>query len=272
MQLVLPEDFTPQHQVVLTQYLAEDRRLRPPEWRLLYEGIDALDAAQVQTEKGSFSFEQLYQHHVDAPFATDYLERLLALTDIEAQAPALIAEFARQIAPHLKQAGLLRLDLPETRLLYAYCVYWWQSFARGYAFEVQILRDLRASGVEFYSHDIRDPDERRSIADLIVLDLTGDVKTSTYFLRQATVRGLPNDFYVTRLWTGAQHRLLTVFQKSTAWEKINGDTVEGQLSDLVDLLPKPVALRQGDTTLIVVEYSTWKQLVLKAQREERNNE
>ena len=272
MQLVLPEDFTTQHQAVLTQYLTDDRRLRPPEWRLLYEGIDTLDTARVQTEEGTLSFEQLYQHYVDARFATDYLERLLTLTDIETQAPALIAQFARQIAPHLKQVGLLRSDLPETRLLYAYCVYWWQSFARGYAFEVQILRDLQDSGVEFHAHDVRDPYERRSIADLIVLDLAGDVKTSTYFLRQATSRDLPNDFYVTRLWTGTRHRLLTVFQKPAAWEKINGGTVEGQLSNLVDLLPKPVTLRRGDTTLIVVEYSTWKQLVLKAQREERNDE
>jgi hypothetical protein len=272
MQILLPEGFTTRHQAILTQYLADDRQLHPSEWRSLYDGIDVLGTARVQTEESVLSFEQLYRHHVDDRFATDYLERLLTLSNIEAQAPALIAGFARQIGPHLQAVGLLRSDLPETRLFYAYCVYWWQSFARGYAFEVQILRDLQESGVEFYTHDIRDPDERRSISDLIVLDLTGDVKTSTYFLRQATSRGLPNDFYVTRLWTGAQYRLLTVFQKPAAWEKIDGDTVEGQLSDLLDLLPKPVALCQDNTTLIVVEYSMWKQLVLKAQREELSDE
>jgi hypothetical protein len=272
VRILLPEKFTTQHQVILTRYLADDRRLRPPEWRTLYEGIDALDAARIQTEESTLSFEQLYQHYVDDHFATIYLEQLLNLTDIEAQAPALIAEFARQIAPHLQQVGLLRPDAPQTRLFYAYCVYWWQSFARGYAFEVQILRDLQASGIEFYAHDICDPSDRRSVADVIVLGSPGDVKTSTYFLRQATYRGLPNDFYVTRLWAGAQCSLLVVFQKPAAWEKIDGDTVEGQLSDLLDILPRPVALRQGDITLIVVEYSTWKQRVLEAQREELNNE
>jgi hypothetical protein len=272
IKIALPDDFTAQHQAVLTQYLRDDRRLQPLEWRLLYEGIDALGSARVQTEEGTSSFEKLYQRHVDMCFATAYLERLLTLTDIETKSPALIAEFARQLAPHLQQVDLLRSDVPEARLFYAYCVYWWQSFARGYAFEVQILRDLQASGVELRKHDILDPNERRSVADLIVLDLTGDVKTSTYFLRQATSQGLPNDFYVTRLWTGTRYRLLAVFQKPAAWEKIDGDTVEGQLSDLVNLLPKPVALRQGDTTLIVVEYSMWKRLVLKAQWEELNNE
>lgn len=267
MRIEIPETFTSHSQMILTRYLTDDRSLRPTEWRLLYEGIDLLGEAHIQTDEGVLSFEQLYQRHVDAHFATDYLSQLLTLTDVEAQSPALVAEFARQIAPRLEQAGLLRPDVPQTWLFYAYCIYWWQSFARGYAFEIHILRDLRASGIEFYTHDVRDPSERRSTADLIVLDLAGDVKTSTYFLLQATSQGLPNDFYVTRLWTSEGYRLLVVFQKPAAWEKIDGDTVEGQLSNLLDLLPRPVALRQGDVTLIVVEYATWKQQVLRAQRE-----
>ena len=142
----------------------------------------------------------------------------------------------------------------------------------GYAFEVQIVRDLRASGVEFYSHDIRDQVERRSVADLVVLNLTGDVKTSTYFLRLASSRGLPNDFYVTRLWTGSKHRLLVVFQKPAAWKKIDGDTVEGRLSDLLHLLPRPVKLRQDDAVLIVIDYATWKRRVLQVQWKEQDDE
>ena len=114
--------------------------------------------------------------------------------------------------------------------------------------------------------------ERRSVADLIVLHSVGDVKTSTYFLHQTASRCLLNDFYVTRLWTGERHFLLVVFQKPEAWEKTDGDTVEGGLSDLLDLLPRPVVLRQGGVTLIVVEYVTWKQRVSNVQRKERENE
>lgn len=272
MGIVIPGAFTARHQDVLTRYLADDRLLSPAEWQLLYQGIDILDTAQVQTDAGMGTFRQLYHRHIDVCFATSYLERLLALEDVETQSPALIAEFARRIAPHLQQADLLLPDVPLTWLFYTYCVYWWQNFARGYAFEVQIVRDLRASGVEFYSHDIRDPVERRSVADMVVLNLTGDVKTSTYFLRLASSRGLPNDFYVTRLWIGGKHYLLVVFQKPIAWEKIDGDTVEGQLSDLLRLLPRPVKLQHDDVVLVVIDYATWKRRVLQVQRKEQDDE
>ncbi len=272
MQVVIPEAFTIRHQDVVTRYLADDRQLNSAEWQLLYQGIDILDTAWFQTEVGTYTFRQLYQHHVDDYLATPYLERLLALDDIEAQSPKLIAEFARRIAPRLQQAGLLLPDAPPTWLFYTYCVYWWQNFARGYAFEIQIVRDLRASGIELHTHDIRDPVERRSVADLVVLNMTGDIKTSTYFLRLASSHGLLNDFYVTRLWAGKQQRMLVVFQKPAAWETIDGDTVEGELFDLLHLLPQPVKLQQGDTTLIVVDYETWKRRVLQVQRREHDDE
>ena len=178
VRIIIPAAFTTRHQDVLTRYLADDRLLSPAEWQSLYQGINILDTAQVQT-------------------------------DVE---------------------------------------------------------------IEFYSHDIRDQVERRSVADLVVLNLTGDVKTSTYFLRLASSRGLPNDFYVTRLWTGSKHRLLVVFQKPAAWKKIDGDTVEGRLSDLLHLLPRPVKLQQDDAVLIVTDYATWKRRVLQVQRKEQDDE
>ena len=267
MQVIIPKTFTIQHQDVLTRYLADDRRLSPAKWRLLYQGIDVLDTARLQTDVGADTFRQLYHRHIDACFATPYLEQLLTLDDVVAQSPKLIAEFARQIAPHLQRSRLLLSDVPPTWLFYTYCVYWWQNFARGYAFEIQIVHDLRASGVEFHAHDIRDPIERRSVADLIVLNLTGDIKTSTYFLRLVSSRGLPNDFYVTRLWAGRRRRMLVVFQKPAAWETIDGGTVEGKLSNLLRLLPRPVRLQQNGITLIVIDYETWKRRVLRVQRE-----
>ena len=219
VRIIIPAAFTARHHDALTRYLADDRLLSPAEWQSLYQGINILDTAQVQTDVEAGTFRQLYHRYIDARFATSYLERLLALEDVETQSSALIAEFARRIAPHLQQADLLLSDVPLTWLFYTYCVYWWQNFARGYAFEVQIVRDLRASGVEFYSHDIRDQVERRSVADLVVLNLTGDVKTSTYFLRLASSRGLPNDFYVTRLWTGSKPSLVGRFSETSSVEK-----------------------------------------------------
>jgi hypothetical protein len=56
------------------------------------------------------------------------------------------------------------------------------------------------------------------------------------------------------------------------WEKIDGDTVEGQLSDLLRLLPRPVKLQHDDVVLVVIDYATWKRRVLQVQRKEQNDE
>ena len=57
-----------------------------------------------------------------------------------------------------------------------------------------------------------------------------------------------------------------MFQKPQAWEKINGETVDGTLDNVLILLPYPVRLRQGEHELIVVEYETWKQRLLHVQQ------
>jgi hypothetical protein len=73
----------------------------------------------------------------------------------------------------------------------AYCLYFWESFAAGYAFEVEIFRDLSASGIRFKAHDIRTRRSRLSPYDLEIMGLRGDVKTSFYFLYVGRGQGLP---------------------------------------------------------------------------------
>lgn len=263
--LRFPIDLTQAHKAAVLTYLRDDRSLGRDEWRLLYRGIDFLGEARVLTVEGERTFHQVYEREIDLRLADPYIERLLALSDVVVDSPALAAAFARQIRPTLERSGLVHREVPESWLLLAYCVYWWQSFARGYAFEVEIARDLQASGVKFHMHDIRRRAERLSPADLIVLDLLGDMKTSTYFLQVETGE-LPNDFYITRLVEAGRPRTLVVFQKSSAWEKINGDTVDGTLTEVMALLPQPVRLRWGGRELIVVEYEVWKPKVLQAER------
>jgi len=271
-KITLPETFTPQHQDILKRYLQDDRSLNTDEWQLLYTGIDILGTARINIDGTFTTFRQVYERHIDARWATPYLDRLLALTDIADESPALIAEFARRIAPYLEQTGLLLPDQALSWLLYVYCVYWWQAFARGYAFEVQIVRDMQASGLTLHYHDLLDPVERHSVADVLVLDMMGDIKTSTYFLQWAASHQLSNDFYVTRLWDGKRSYVLVVFQQPSAWKKINGGTVKGRLNTLLTLLPRPVELRQGRFTLIVVEYTEWKRRILRAQKERKQYE
>lgn len=64
----------------------------------------------------------------------------------------------------------------------------------GYAFEVEIYRDLKNSGIDFQAHDIRKRVSRFSAYDLKVLNLKGDIKTSLYFLFATRSRGLAHDF------------------------------------------------------------------------------
>ena len=155
MQVNIPQAFTREHHEVLTIYLTDSRLLRSAEWKTVYEAVDVLEHAEIVYPEGRWRFRQLYNYHIDQLFADLYLDKLLLLDDIPSQNPALVAMFARQIRTTLEQAGLLHRDVPDNWLLLAYCIYWWQSFTRGYVFEVEIIRDLEASGVKFQAHDLR---------------------------------------------------------------------------------------------------------------------
>ena len=269
MQVNIPQAFTREHHEVLTIYLTDSRLLRSAEWKTVYEAVDVLEHAEIVYPEGRWRFRQLYNYHIDQLFADLYLDKLLLLDDIPSQNPALVAMFARQIRTTLEQAGLLHRDVPDNWLLLAYCIYWWQSFTRGYVFEVEIIRDLEASGVKFQAHDLRSHSYdfgRYSSADLIVLGLAGDIKTSTYFLKFQPSHEITNDFYITRLYQRGRERTLVVFQKPLAWKKINGAVVyEGKLADIQKILPHPLRLQQDHVTLVVVDYDLWKQKVLRKQ-------
>ena len=268
MKFVVPSAFTRNHQFALKGYLGNPPQYNTPLWETIYEAIDLLETAQVLTDQSTWTFRQLYAEYVERPFANKYIEQLLATDNVSKDNARIAALFARQIVPTLQQAGLLGKELPESWLLLTYCVYWWQSFAKGYAFEVEIMRDLAESDIDFQMHDLRNPLERYSPADLTVLGLWGDIKTSTYFLQWQSEAQLRNDFYITRLYERGKERTLVVFQKPAAWASIDGKTaVPGTLSNILNLLPTPVALEQRGIILIVVDYETWKQMVHDKQIE-----
>jgi hypothetical protein len=266
--LIVP-DFSKKHERAFTLYLQDDRKLTTDQWRLLYEAIGYLDRSEVEIGGERFTFRQLYNRHIDQAYADEYLEQLLRLTNLAVQRPLLTATFARQIAPTLERAQLLSHNNPQSHLLFTYCVYCWQSFAHGYAFEVEIKRDLEASKIVFAMHDILSRAERYSRADLIVLDLLGDIKTSTYFLQEKADDPLANDFYITRLYEKGYAKTLVVFQKHLAWVRIGGQApTPGNLNRVLNLLPHPVQLEQSGAILIVIDYETWKTMVRRTQAEE----
>ena len=266
MQFIIPPQLTEEQRMLLTIYLSDDYRLKRSEWPQIFKAVDWLGQAKVVTHNKFRTFRQLYLEYIDTSLADLYLEQLLALSDVQKESPPLIAAFARQVQVLLRRAGLLGSS--ESWLLLAYCLYWWQSFARGYTFEVEIIRDLQDSGLIFEAHDLSRRWERYSPADLEVLGLAGDIKTSTYFLKSKPRSPLRSDFYITRLYEKGRSRTLVVFQKTLAWDKINGSTIDGTLANLQDILPYPVRIQQSNTTLVVVDYTLWKQRVLQVQQDE----
>jgi len=139
--------------------------------------------------------------------------------------------------------------------------------ARGYTFEVEILRDLVQSGVSFRAHDPRQRAERYAPADCTIGAWTGDVKSSAYFFLTARSASLPHDFYVSRYYDStARQRHRMVILKRYVWEQINGETRPVSLPHWPDLLLHPLRFAFAGQDLIAVDYEVWKEKVRQYQQ------
>jgi hypothetical protein len=148
----LPNDFTPEYEIAVINYLTGDLHGRQ-DWQVAFAAFDRLDMAYLETPDGRFTSRTLYLEVVDYQLADGYIRELLALDDVEKESPAVWSRYARQIAAECQRRGWQQADLPGARVLLSYLLYWWGAFARGYAFEVEIFRDLQESGIEFQAHD-----------------------------------------------------------------------------------------------------------------------
>lgn len=266
IHIELPTPFTAEHQRLILKYLTSGRRsLDLSEWKHLLNEFDLLHQARVDSGSDVQTFQQIYAIHVEQPFADAFINELLLLDDVGREHQTLRARFARRMVNRLQQANLRQTGLEASNLLLAYCLYFWESFALGYAFEVEIYRDLTNSGVDFQAHDIRNRAARFSAYDLQVLNLKGDIKTSLYFLYATRSRGLAHDFYITRIYEGKQQRTLVVLMQLYAWDQINGDTIKTILEEATKQFPSPVMVEIEDRPLVIMEYNVWKERVLQKQ-------
>lgn len=264
LEIQLPANFTATHEQRVIDYLSG--RLRgQAAWRVAFAAFDLLDQALLVTTEGHHTFRALYLEIVDGAFADDYLHALLALDDVEGESPALWSGYARQVVAVCRQRGWREADLPGASLLVSYLLYWWGAFARGYAFEVEIFRDLQHSGVQFQAHDLADRQARYSAGDLIVSGMLGDIKASVYFV-QVSAR-LSHDFYIVRLFVQGRPYTLAVMLQPQAWEEIDGDTVEGTLDAVVTRFPDAVRIQESGHELVALDYAEWKRRILRLQRE-----
>jgi hypothetical protein len=218
------------------------------------------EAIVVIPGQGRRTFASLYTHLVDKHLTDPFITALSSLDDLQGSV-ALWAAGARRIGPLLEAAGLYAATNPPTRLLLAYCLYWWHATTKGYTFELEIFRDLGQSGVNFTAHDMRQRSERFTPYDLIVSGFLGDIKTSTYFL-SLVGKVLRSDFYITRLWLSqTRSRTLVVFLKIPIWDEIDGETLLVAWRELEACLPQPARITHRDGELVVSDYDVWKEKV-----------
>ena len=266
MKILFPPAYTFEHEQLTLRYLRLGRlALTFAEWKVLFTAFDLLHQAVVEVKQGSMSFRTIYQEQVDRPFADRYIDALLQLVNITQGQDALRAQFARQIWDRLQEASFYDSEVPAGNLLVAYCLYFWESFAMGYAFEVEIFRDLRASGIDFSAHDIRDRRARLSAYDLVVLNLYGDIKNTLYFLQVRRSQHLQHDFYITRFYEGQRRYTLIVMVQLAVWETIDGDTINGLLYEATKQFPRPVQVALDTGSVVVVDYAIWKAKILRQQ-------
>ncbi len=270
-QFLFPAEFTPHHRKAIVHYTENPIHLSARDWVLLIATFNLLKRAVVVVDADtSLTFARIYRQVVEDRYATPYISALYEMHDLPSQSNALWATSARQIVQDLSKAGLYKPTGSDSWILLAYCLYWWYAFAKGYAFEMEIFRDLSQSELSFQFHDLRDRDARLSPFDLQISQFKGDVKLSTYFLLDAATREPNADFYITRLWRSApRQRTLVVFLQDLTWEEIDGETLAAALDQVDTILPLPVRIPYRKGALIVVEYELWREKMgLYQQRRE----
>ncbi len=264
-RILLPAEFRDIHRQVALEWVARGHRFNQREWRTALRAFDLLREAAVVTAKAVLPFSAVYFRYIEEPYADRLIRSLLSAEDVTQAGITGWAEVAGRIPDILREAGLLPPQQPAARLLVAYCLYWWYAFAYGYMFEIEVLRDLEQSGIEFSAHDLVNRDERLSRHDLEVLGFRGDIKSSLAFLQTVRGRRLPLSFYIVRLTLAGRQRTLVVMMRQPMWDAIDGDTILTTLEELADVLPSPARIRIGGAEAIVADYELWKRLVRRRQ-------
>lgn len=265
IRILLPAEFQDVHRRAALDWMRRGPQFSLTEWQVAIRAFDLLKEATVVTSNGVLPFPVIYYRYVELPYAETFIQTLLDADHVESEGVQAWASVAQRITLILQQAGLTFSDQPATRLLTAYCLYWWYAFAYGYMFEAEILRDLAQSGIEFTAHDLTQRQARLSAWDLEVLGFRGDIKRSLAFLQTLRGQHLPYTFYIVRLTEAGRSRMLVVMMRQAMWNVIDGDTVLAALGHLTEVLPAAARVEWAGIEVVVVDYTLWKQKVLRRQ-------
>ncbi len=269
MDIQLTPQLTAAHQSLIVRYIEQPGALSAKEWREVLHAFDLLRVSIVRYEQETLTFGAFYERQVDTPFADRFLRELMAQKEVEAVAGQLTSAYSREIRQKLGTIGLRPPMTPPMRLLLTYCLYWWASFAKGYALEVAVFRDLEQSGIRFQAHDLLDRQARYTPSDLIVSGEEGDIKASAYFLYVARSFPLQCGFYILRVFDsqrGRWHRL--VLLKRAVWDAIDGETRFRPLEAALSSSSTPLETDIFGEAVVVVDYILWKEHILRHQQKE----
>ena len=270
-QVILPMSLTAEQQSAILRYLSGGY-LSKSEWRDALAGFDRLRQAIVKEGLRERSLAEFYREVVDNVYASSLIADLLESTDPEQTGKRLARIRGEQIRRDLIERGL-NVRVTEHRLLLAYVLYWWMSFAKGYSLEIAVFLDLRRAGISFESHNLNNPHERFSSYDLTLGIWRGDIKSSTYFLETARSFPLRMDFYIVRLYrSSARAWRWAVLLSPAFWRNINGEPIRAALEDALIYFPQPVYFEVKNTPLIAVDYAVWKEKVRAFQARRGGNE
>ena len=131
LQVLLPAEFHEEHRRIVLDFAQRGHEFGRIEWRKAIAAFDLLKNAAVLTGHGLLPFPVIYRQHVEESYADEFIEALYQADRVANESIRRWATVARTIGPRLAQAGLFRSDTPATRLIVAYCLYWWMRKPTG---------------------------------------------------------------------------------------------------------------------------------------------
>ena len=267
LEIHLPEPLSAEQQQALFSYLAAPHTLTRAEWSIIWNVMDVLRTASVTVGEQHYTFAEFYRMNIDDVYADAFLNVLWNAEQPEPVGRQLKIRTSKAIRQLFRTQGWYIPSKKESRWLFAYCVYWWNSFANGYIFEVSVLKDLQKEGIVPSVRDIRNRTERFVAVDILIGEWTGDMKNSTYFFFVARSYPLLCDFYITRLFNAERrHHDWIVILKERMWTKVDGETKASDFHHLDDCLRTPLQFELFGNMFIAVSYVTWKQKLLRYQQ------
>lgn len=265
--IALKDGLTEKHQCALIKSITDPMSMKMDERKLLFVAIDLLRCSYVRFKNQNISFTIFFNKFIDPVFTNNFIKIIIDSKDVYATGRILKKKVLAEIRIKFIAEKWYRNDLPESRFLILFCLYWWNAIAIGYMFEIEVFRDLKNSGIKFKAHDLLKESERYSFADLTVSEMNGDIKSSTYFFTLVQSSKLFHDFYITRFYdknTLKYHWF--VISRSEHYQKINGE------ADLI-IFPnwpinflKPIKFKFKSNWWYAIAYNNWKNKLLIYQQ------